>query len=45
MFEKIKRALTLYGLVLPADVKSVLLEMGAEIDRLRAEVNDLRSKQ
>ncbi|MTV36271.1 hypothetical protein [Duganella radicis] len=28
----------------PADIQSALLEYGAEIDRLRAEVIDLRSK-
>ncbi|MYM67299.1 hypothetical protein GTP45_10700 [Pseudoduganella sp. FT55W] len=43
MHEKIKRALVLAPF-LPKSVKDLLLEIGAELDRLRAEVNELRSK-
>lgn len=44
MFEKIKAALAL-AVFLPASVKALLLEIGAELDRLRAEVDELRSKK
>lgn len=44
MHEKIKVALKLAGPFMPASVKELLLEVGAELDRLRAEVNELRSK-
>lgn len=43
MHEKIKSALKLAGPFMPASVKSLLLEVGTELDRLRAEVNELRS--
>jgi len=44
MEQKIKVALAL-AVFLPASVKELLLDVGAELDRLRAEVNELRSKQ
>jgi hypothetical protein len=44
MLEKIKKALALYGVMLPGAVKTILLDMGAEFDRMRAEVDELRSK-
>lgn len=43
MYEKIKSALKL-AVFLPPSVKALLLEIGEELDRLRAEVNYLRSK-
>lgn len=43
MHEKIA-AILRGNLFLPAAVKALLLEVGSELDRLRAEVNDLRSK-
>lgn len=48
MYEKMRAALgklsAMAKMYTPADVQAVLLEYGAELDRLRAEVNDLRSK-
>jgi hypothetical protein len=43
MHAKIKKALAL-AVFLPASVKELLLEVGTELDRLRVEVNELRSK-
>jgi hypothetical protein len=43
MEEKIRNALKLAGPFMPASVKVLLLEVGAELDRLRAEVDKLRS--
>lgn len=43
MNEKIKKAL-IFAPFLPASVKDLLLNIGTELDRLRAEVNELRSK-
>lgn len=42
MHEKIA-AILRGNLFLPAPVKALLLEVGAELDRLRAEVDELRS--
>lgn len=44
MLEKIRKALLLHGFMLPGSVKEVLYEFGAELDRLRAEINLLRSQ-
>ena len=48
MHEKLKAAFSrlsaLAGAYLPAGVKGTLLEMAMEIDRLRAEVNQLKEK-
>jgi hypothetical protein len=44
MEKKIKSCLMLYGLILPAKVRELLIELGAELDRLRAEVEQMRSK-
>jgi len=43
MYEKIRSALKLAGFM-PPMVKALLLEIGEELDRLRAEVDELRSK-
>jgi hypothetical protein len=43
MHAKIKAALAL-AVFLPASVKALLLEIGTEFDRLRAEVDELRSQ-
>lgn len=43
MYEKIKAALGSSPFI-SAPVKALLLEVGTELDRLRAEVRDLRSK-
>lgn len=48
MHEKLKAAFSrlsaLAGAYLPAGYKETLLEMAMEIDRLRAEVNQLKEK-
>jgi hypothetical protein len=44
MREKIDKALLLLGFMVPKQVKEILQEMGSEIDRLRAEVNIMRSQ-
>lgn len=44
MFEKIQHAMKVYGMLLPAAVRAVILELGAEVDRLRTEVDSLRSQ-
>lgn len=43
MYEKIKAAIK-SAVFMPAPVRELLLEVGTELDRLRAEVNELRSK-
>lgn len=45
MLEKIRAVLALGGMFLPAGVKCLLLEVGAELDRLRAEINQVNSNQ
>lgn len=44
MLNKIKAALGRYGLLLPAQVRAVLIELGEEVDRLREEVEQLKSQ-
>lgn len=44
MREKIDRALLLAGFMVPKHVKELLQEMGSELDRLGAELKDLRSQ-
>lgn len=44
MVERVKKALALYGALLPGGVKTLLIDMAGELDRLRADVNELRSK-
>lgn len=45
MFEKVQKALLVYGMILPGPVKAIIQEMASELDRLRADVEALRSKQ
>ncbi|WP_284079377.1 hypothetical protein [Herbaspirillum aquaticum] len=42
MREKIDKALMVAGFMLPAGVKQLLKEVGTELDRLRAEVDELK---
>ena len=42
MREKIDAALTVAGFMLPSGVKQLLKEVGTELDRLRAEVDELK---
>lgn len=42
MREKIDKALTVAGFMLPAGVKQLLKDVGTELDRLRAEVDELK---
>lgn len=44
MLEKIRSVMRVYGLILPGPVRDVIIELGAEVDRLRSEVNELRSQ-
>lgn len=43
MFDKVQHVLRVFGMILPAPVRAVILELAAEVDRLRREVNELRS--
>lgn len=45
MLEKIRSVLRLHGLLLPGAVRELFVEMGAEIDRLRAELDQVKSNQ
>lgn len=42
MEEKVRKCLALYGLILPSQVKNLIIELAAEIDRLRAEVAEIK---
>ena len=42
MHEKIKNALKLAGPFMPASVKVLLLEVGTELDQLRADVDQIK---
>ncbi|MET2990770.1 hypothetical protein G5B88_11940 [Herbaspirillum seropedicae] len=42
MREKISKALGLFGFALPGAVREVLTDLGAEIDRLRAEIEEMK---
>jgi len=48
MYERMNAALKKLGVMVkayfPDDLRAVLLEQSAELDRLRADVNNLRSK-
>jgi hypothetical protein len=45
MEKKVRNALLLFGALLPGKVKDILIELASEVDRLRDEVNALRSNQ
>lgn len=45
MLEKIRSVLRLHGLLLPGAVRELFCEMGAEIDRLRTELDQVKSNQ
>ena len=42
MLEKIREALKLAGPFMPASVKALLLEVGQELDQLRAELDQVK---
>lgn len=44
MLKAIKAALGMYGLLLPAQVKAVLIDLGGEVDRLGSELDRLRNE-
>lgn len=44
MFEKVKKALTVFSPFNAEPLKAAVLEMAGEIDRLRAELNAMRSE-
>ncbi|WP_158522519.1 hypothetical protein [Herbaspirillum robiniae] len=43
MLEKLKKAMGLTAFAIPGPLREVIFEMGAEIDRLRQEISELRS--
>lgn len=43
MLERVNRALQLYGLMLPTAIRELLKDFAGEIDRLRKELDELRS--
>jgi hypothetical protein len=43
MLEKIRSALRIHGFMLPRAVREVIEEMGAELDRLRAELDQVKT--
>ncbi len=45
MLEKIRAALRIHGFMLPGAVREVIEAMGAEIDRLRAELDQVKTHQ
>lgn len=45
MFEKVQNVLKIYGMMIPSPVRGVILEMASEVDRLRAEVGEIRSNK
>jgi hypothetical protein len=42
MLEKIQAVMRRYGFMLPEQVKDVIAEIGAEVDRLRAELDQVK---
>lgn len=44
MLEKVKKALAGPGVFLPGSVKALVLEMAAEIDQLRADVEKVKNQ-
>lgn len=44
MLERISRALLLFGSFLPGAIREILRDVGKELDQLRAEMQETRSK-
>lgn len=44
MREKIEAALRVAGFMVPQSMRKLLIDVGTEIDRLRSDVSELRSK-
>lgn len=42
---KTRQALSVYGLLLPAQVKALINDLAAAVDQLRAEVTDLKENR
>jgi hypothetical protein len=42
MLDKIRAVMRVYGMVLPRPVREVIEEIGAEVDRLRAELDQVK---
>lgn len=45
MLKKIRAAMLIYGMILPRPVREVIEELGAEVDRLRTELDQVKSQQ
>jgi hypothetical protein len=45
MLEKIRSVMRIYGMVLPRPVREVIEALGAEVDRLRAELDQVKKSQ
>lgn len=45
MLDKIRRAMVLYGNFLPRPVREVIEELGAEVDRLRTELDQVKNRK
>jgi hypothetical protein len=45
MLERIRSVLRIHGLLLPGAVRELFQEMGAEIDRLRSELDQVKTHQ
>lgn len=44
MLNRIKNALLIYGAVLPKAIKEIIIDLGQEVDQLKAEMSETRSK-
>lgn len=45
MLEKIRAVLRFHGFMLPGAVREVLEELGAEVDRLRTELDQVKTRK
>jgi hypothetical protein len=43
MLEKIRSVMRIYGMILPRPVREVIEEIGAEVDRLRTELDQVKT--
>lgn len=44
MLDRIKNALLVYGAFLPKAIKQIIIDLGQEVDQLKAEMLEVRSK-
>jgi hypothetical protein len=43
MLDKIRAVMRIYGMILPRPVRAIIEELGAEVDRLRAELDQVKT--